>query len=495
MKKHAGLSLIMAFSLLFSVVPLPGRSLTAAAGYVQEQTTQTTVAKSYPFHTENSYIYYQLGSEAQSLYDEMYEVCSEVDTSAETYEKTPEIVYTGMDTDELRDVVYIFLYDHPEFFWLANSYSYGRTGSTRYVSIHIYDDFQDGSDRLTARDTIIETAQSYIDGALAYGTDYDRAKYLHDTLQEDITYGFGDLDQSLASAFLEKQTVCAGFTKAYRLTAAAVGVSTISVIGKVHGWNESLIGGKWYQIDVTNDLFLYSDSEIESFDSMVGYYDVTYSDGTTSQALMHDKDYSYYTDIFPDTSDAYNGDYDYITDLTEPSEDPTEAPTEEPTETDNRIEMSLDWNNPNSSRVDTVTLYDGDYLDDAYIDGYSFVGWYTEEDGGTEVYDYDDVIASGQTTFYAHWEEIETYPPTYPPEQYEYFYLNDGTGEYFYLDVLYYSFSLPEPTREGYEFLGWYTDPDGGTMLENQYDACHDSYSTYYAHWQLIEETEPTGHS
>ena len=102
------------------------------------------------------------------------------------------------------------------------------------------------------------------------------------------------------------------------------------------------------------------------------------------------------------------------------------------------------------------------------------------------MYDYDDVIASGQTTFYAHWIAYTTYDPS----QYEYFYWNDGTDEYQYVDV--YSYSLPEPTRDGYEFLGWYTDPDGGTLVEDRYDAYSDYYSEYYAHWQLIEETEPT---
>ena len=40
---------------------------------------------------------------------------------------------------------------------------------------------------------------------------------------------------------------------------------------------------------------------------------------------------------------------------------------------------------------------------------------------------------------------------------------------------------IPEPTREGYTFAGWYTEPTGGTLLTTSYNVTQSM--TIYAHW------------
>ena len=50
--------------------------------------------------------------------------------------------------------------------------------------------------------------------------------------------------------------------------------------------------------------------------------------------------------------------------------------------------------------------------------------------------------------------------------------------------------SLPEPQREGYDFLGWYTSPTGGIVITR--DTVVKEDVTYYAHWEELplEEQE-----
>ena len=44
--------------------------------------------------------------------------------------------------------------------------------------------------------------------------------------------------------------------------------------------------------------------------------------------------------------------------------------------------------------------------------------------------------------------------------------------------------TLPTPTREGYTFLGWFTEQDGGTQITSDTIFNGNSNQTLYAHWQ-----------
>ena len=46
---------------------------------------------------------------------------------------------------------------------------------------------------------------------------------------------------------------------------------------------------------------------------------------------------------------------------------------------------------------------------------------------------------------------------------------------------------LPEPTREGYTFDGWYTAETGGELVEADTEVSDKSDHTLYAHWTLTK--------
>ena len=46
---------------------------------------------------------------------------------------------------------------------------------------------------------------------------------------------------------------------------------------------------------------------------------------------------------------------------------------------------------------------------------------------------------------------------------------------------------LPEPTREGYTFDGWYTEKDGGELVEAGTEVSDKTAHTLYAHWTLTK--------
>ncbi len=100
----------------------------------------------------------------------------------------------------------------------------------------------------------------------------------------------------------------------------------------------------------------------------------------------------------------------------------------------------------------TVT-YDGTYgeLPTPSKVGYTFVGWYTAETGGTLIQEGDKVAITQDTTLYAHWSAA----------QYTVFF--DGNGGCVDVESMSVTYTtaygeLPTPKRAGYLFGGWISE-------------------------------------
>ena len=108
--------------------------------------------------------------------------------------------------------------------------------------------------------------------------------------------------------------------------------------------------------------------------------------------------------------------------------------------------------------------------------GYTFKNWYTEKTGG-KLYNTVTSITTSQT-FYAQFT-ANTYTVTWN--------LGDGrseTTEQTYGEKL----LLPkDPERKNAEFLGWFTEKDGGTEVDSNTIYTTDGETTYYAHWEITE--------
>ena len=107
--------------------------------------------------------------------------------------------------------------------------------------------------------------------------------------------------------------------------------------------------------------------------------------------------------------------------------------------------------------------------------GHAFKGWYTAASGGSL---YNTVTITAAKTFYAQFT-ANSYTLTWD--------FGDGTTEetkQTYGEKL----VLPtEPTRKNAEFLGWFTEANGGTQVDANTIYKTDVDSTYYAHWEITE--------
>ena len=118
--------------------------------------------------------------------------------------------------------------------------------------------------------------------------------------------------------------------------------------------------------------------------------------------------------------------------------------------------------------------------------GYLFGGWYTDQ-GCTKAWDFNTDTVKRAMTLYAKWT-ANTYTVTFDP--------NDGVmpdGEETNRSVTYdqpYG-ELPTPTKQGYDFAGWFTEKAGGEQILTESSVSIAANQTLYAHWTagLVEYT------
>ena len=164
-----------------------------------------------------------------------------------------------------------------------------------------------------------------------------------------------------------------------------------------------------------------------------------------------------------------------------------------------RYENTMGAENPNPDSytivTPTITL-----LPPAGIPGYYFLGWFDAPEGGTQVTEIP-LGSTGDRTLYARWYQVgftvfysgndEGGPPAenVPPPQW----VPVGEGV---------PLSEERPTREGYVFTGWNTDPSGGGTAYQPGDSIYVTGDlTLYAQWEAVPPTihlityEPNGQS
>jgi len=151
--------------------------------------------------------------------------------------------------------------------------------------------------------------------------------------------------------------------------------------------------------------------------------------------------------------------------------------------------ISFDVNGGNTSYAAKVILEGDVYgeLPTPSRSGYTFGGWYTSRSGGTRVN--ETTQATRTQTLYAHWYKASNTFTLY-------FNANGGRvspRSRVFTEGERYG-ELPVPTRKGYTFKGWGTDPEGPTMIINASMEADASYgTTVYAVWEQNRQEGTAG--
>lgn len=120
-------------------------------------------------------------------------------------------------------------------------------------------------------------------------------------------------------------------------------------------------------------------------------------------------------------------------------------------------------------------------------DGYTFVGWFTKKEGGTQITPNTIVNLKNDQTLYAHWtKNIEMCTITFDANGGEVGEKERKVPAGSALD------SLPVPTRSGYTFVGWCNSNGASGLLVNAYNFKVKQDCTLYAWWK--ENSQNSGH-
>ncbi len=200
----------------------------------------------YSFDTD-FYPYYDiLTVEGQILYKQIYANMKQM--------KSTFVPIINIHINDIQTIMEAVYNDHPELFWINTSYTYKYTENNIVVQI-----------TLSYNDTIknIEKAQAEFDAATSriinyaktLSSDYEKEEYVHNEILKLVSYNTNAaMNQSAYSALVNKETVCAGYARAFQYIMIELGIPTYYVPGysnQEHAWNIVKLSDGYYNIDLT----------------------------------------------------------------------------------------------------------------------------------------------------------------------------------------------------------------------------------------------------
>ena len=249
----------------------------------------------------DDYCYGNLSKTEQALYDQMEQLCitymntqadaSKLTVNGRTVYGIGPIEYGQLPLKELTSLVYIFVYQNPQYYFLPNSLYY----TDKIVYLGVYDAFANGAARSGVSAQMYSRIDAWVAEIKQESTQYDKEKAAHDIVCDQVVYKEGTYSQSAYSAVIEGKTVCAGYAKLYSILTNAAGLETVSVTSATHGWNRTKLGDRWYNVDTTWD------------DGSTGdYFTYTYFNKSDAAMKSHDgssreshTQHSYYDNVAP----------------------------------------------------------------------------------------------------------------------------------------------------------------------------------------------------
>jgi uncharacterized repeat protein (TIGR02543 family) len=160
-----------------------------------------------------------------------------------------------------------------------------------------------------------------------------------------------------------------------------------------------------------------------------------------------------------------------------PTNIPTPTNTPVPTKVPEHT-VSFDPTGGTVSKKTTTVKVGASYgtLPTAERTGYSFDGWFTEKTGGVQIKGDTTVTITEGETLYAHWT-AKKYTILFNG--------NGGTASTASISVAFdetYG-TLSTAIRTGYDFVGWFTEKNGGSQIKSNTKVTVTREQTLYAHW------------
>ncbi|MBR4868069.1 MAG: hypothetical protein IKU10_02840, partial [Clostridia bacterium] len=204
-----------------------------------------------------------------------------IETSASEISLSSAIRNYYITYDEFITVLYTYIRDYPQHFWLGNSYRY-RQNSSEKITAFIPSYILSGTALTTARQQFNAAVQSVLEYITNDMTEPEIEQYIHDYLAEKITYVGGRTHSHNAyGALVEGQSVCEGYAESFQYLLYQAGILCVTVAGdaystgsttpEAHAWSLVNIDNEFYYVDLT-----WNDQDMAK--PFYAYYNVTTAD-------------------------------------------------------------------------------------------------------------------------------------------------------------------------------------------------------------------------
>lgn len=169
-----------------------------------------------------------------------------------------EMEVSTLDTEEIDKIFQCVLMDHPEIFY-ADGYTFIKyTLGEEIKKITFTGTYLYSKEEKEQREVWLEeAAASILQGIPEGASDYEKVKYIYETIIRGTEYRLDSVDnQNICSVLLNKASVCQGYAKTAQYLLEQLGIPCTLVIGTVdngegHAWNLVRIDGEWYYMDAT----------------------------------------------------------------------------------------------------------------------------------------------------------------------------------------------------------------------------------------------------
>lgn len=194
----------------------------------------------------SDFFYDRLEYNEKKVYMNMLRACREMkDTTM--FDSVPE--------DTFLKAEYALYADHPEITWRW-SYSGNLSGTVDTVYFDITDETKKNRNR-----EAVQKADEIIAGIDPGMSDYDKLLTFYNMIVDETDYVENEYDQDMTSVFIERDSVCAGYSRAFQYLCKASGIECAYIEGmaygfqnddeEAHAWNLVKLDDKYYWVDVT----------------------------------------------------------------------------------------------------------------------------------------------------------------------------------------------------------------------------------------------------
>ncbi len=227
--------------------------------YTNDTATEAITVESISY---DRYAYTQLNTETQTVYDQI------LDCILSFKEK---ITVSTKDSDILESAYEAVMADYGNLFWIKG-YQYNTyTSGDAVIELEFAPKYtMNQTQRDAYQELVDDKVQAWLADVSVSDSDFDKAKYVFETLIENVDYNLeSEENQNILSVFLYQSTVCQGYADAAWYLLDQLGIQSTVITGTAngesHAWNLVYLDNAYYFMDVTwgNSRYLTADQSTE----------------------------------------------------------------------------------------------------------------------------------------------------------------------------------------------------------------------------------------